>query len=242
MKLLDQISLIAQQNGTSTPYICGGLPRDKVLGKASDFKDIDLTTGDETVHALANAVHNAIPGEFKIMDDKHATLVVDNIKIDFSSNFINPLAAQLLAKSGLNNPTKMQLELYSRDFTCNAMLMTMDFKVIKDPIGLGIKDIKAKKLRTCLPASVTLGIDNRRIVRAIYLASKLGFELDPEITTWVKQNPSVIANAGQGYIKRKLDDACDHNIGRTVQLITEMNLWAYIPVTEKLLPYMKGKI
>jgi len=239
VQLLDQISLIAKQNGTSIPFICGGLPRDKALGKESDFQDIDLTTGDETIHALANAVHNAIPGEFKVMDDKHATLIANNLKIDFSSNFINPAAKQLLDKTGLKNPTKMQLELYSRDFTCNALLMTMDLKVIKDPIGLGIQDIRAKKLRTCLPASVTLGIDNRRIVRAIYLAAKLGFEVDPEVISWVRSNPAIIANAGQGYIKRKLDQAVDYNIGITVKLLNEMNLWSYIPVTEKLMPYFK---
>ena len=238
MQILDQISLIAKQMGI-VPFICGGIPRDRVVGNATDFHDIDITTGDETIHQLAQSVHDAIPGEFKIAGDGHAQLVSDNLKIDFSSNFINPMAAELLGKVGLNNPTNMQLELYSRDFTCNALLMTMDLKIINDTIGLGIQDIKEKKIRTCLPSAVTLGIDNRRIIRAVYLACKLGFEVDPEIISWVSRNPSVIANVDDKYVTGKLNQAIKYNINKTVELINKMGITKYIPIGANLAPYVK---
>lgn len=241
MQILDQISLIAKQIKVSTPYICGGIPRDRVISAAGDFHDIDITTGDETIHALAKAVHGVIPGNFKVLDDGHAQLVTEGgLSIDFSSNFVCPGAKELMQKAGITEPTKMQLELYSRDFTCNALLMTMDLKTVKDPIGLGAQDIKNKRLRTCLPASVTLGVDNKRIARAIYLASKLGFEVDTEIISWVSQNPATVANVSKGYVTRKLNQALDYNINKTVELINKMNIWPYIPVTERLVPYLGG--
>lgn len=239
--ILNEITKISQDIGASTPFICGGTPRDKYMNKVEEVADIDITTGDDTIHHIAKEASIRFRGpnaSYKEMGDGHATLVVDGIKIDFSSNFVVPGIDQLLTNAGLKNPTDMQKELYSRDFTCNALLMSMDLKKILDPIGLGIQDINSKILRTCLPAKITLGIDNKRIVRAIYLAAKLKFKLDDEIKKWIKENPEKINVEDKGYVTKKLNQALEYDPKITVGLLDELGLWRVVPPSDQLTKYM----
>lgn len=245
MKLSDILQLLSQTAkdvGSSAPYICGGTPRDKVMGRPLVVEDIDITTGDQSIKTLAKEMAKRTAGPrtvFTEMNDGHSQLIVDNIKLDFSTNYIEPGIKNMLVKAGLKNPTPMKFELYSRDFTCNTLLMTIDLKKVVDPIGLGLKDIKAKVLRTCLPAKITLGSDHRRVVRVIYLATKLGFKVDDEIINWVKKNPvSITAHDSREYVTKKLNKSLDFNPKLTVKLIDDMGLWSYVPPSDRLIPYM----
>ena len=97
-----------------------------------------------------------------------------------SSNFNTPNITELLVKQGIKEPTDLQREMYSRDFTCNALLLDLDLKTVIDPTKQGVKDIHAKVIRTCLAPEITLTANKNRVVRAIYLAAKLDFDLDPK--------------------------------------------------------------
>lgn len=234
--ILEQIKGIAESNRLTVPHICGGTPRDKYMNRLEHISDIDLTSGDESIHVLADLCAKQIRGgtAYKKMDDGHAQLHFGELKIDFSSNFIYPNVKTLLQNAGLKNPTKMQEELYSRDFTCNALLLDLDLKTLSDPIGLGIPDIKNETLKTCLPANLTLGIDIKRIPRVIYLASKLNFKVDEEIINWVKKNKNRLREIKPTYITKKINAAIDYNKELTIGLITQLELWDYIPITDKL--------
>src|SRR5271157_212654 len=96
MQLLNQISQIAREIGCSTPFICGGIPRDKLLGIENQIQDIDITTGDETIHSLAKTVAHRFPQYKFSKAGDHYQLVTNTIKIDFSSNFICPGAEELM--------------------------------------------------------------------------------------------------------------------------------------------------
>ena len=48
-----EIKRLAKDNGLSEPYIVGGLPRDKILHRINKVEDIDLTSGDDSIHQLA---------------------------------------------------------------------------------------------------------------------------------------------------------------------------------------------
>jgi tRNA nucleotidyltransferase/poly(A) polymerase len=240
--ILNTITIIAKDIGISTPYICGGLPRDKVMNREMVIEDVDITNGDSSIKELAQAVSVKFKDDdsnFKQLPDGHSQLFLNGVKFDFSTNYIQPGVKEMLEKAGMKNPIPMQQELYSRDFTCNALLMTMDLKKVIDPTGLGLTDIKDKILRTCLPSKITLGCDDKRVVRVIYMAAKLGFNVDDEIINWVKDNPqSLLANGKSDYVSKKINKALDYNSEITVKLIGDMGLWPYVPVTEKLVPYI----
>lgn len=239
-ELLDLIQKIAQDGSISAPFITGGVPRDKLLNKLSNIEDIDLTTGDQSVHKLAEAVAKSLPeADYKILKDGHAQIIVNGLKVDFSSNFVSPQAESLLEKAGAE-ATSMMEELYSRDFTVNALLMELDLETIKDPTGLGLNDIKAKRIRTCLPAKYTLANDNKRVVRAIYLAAKLGFEIDEEIINWVKENPAMFSSGiAPQYLTKTIQKAVNYDKEKTVKYINELGLWSQVPVIDELVPYIK---
>jgi len=237
-ELLSIIVQIAKQKGYSAPFICGGAPRDKVMGKLENVDDLDITTGDVTVRQLAKDTAKQLGpnAHYLGFPDGHSQINIDGVKLDFSSNFISPGIMDKLARAGLEDPTPMQKELYSRDFTANSLLMSMDLKTIQDPLGVGIADIKRRIIRTCLPAEVTLNDDPRRIARAIYLAAKLGFELDPEIVEWVKTHRHAINRAKPRYVTQKLVQAFKYNRAQTPQLIDQLGLWKHVRISKEFMP------
>src|ERR1035437_7731699 len=125
-QLLSIISGIAREKDISEVFCCGGVPRDRILKKNNALNDIDLTTGDQGIHYLAKEVAIKLKSNktsYLSMPDGHARVMLGELKLDFSSNFRVPGIYDILKKMGISNPTGMQMELYSRDFTCNALLM-----------------------------------------------------------------------------------------------------------------------
>jgi poly(A) polymerase len=240
-ELLSDIQRISQRIGTTEPMICGGTVRDKVMGKLSNVSDLDLTTGDKTVHYLAKELAILLGKHYsfdqKNMPDGHVSIHLGNLKIDFSSNFITPDIDQILSKQGISQPTNLQREMFSRDFTCNALLMKLDLTTVIDPTGRGIPDIHAKTIRTCLDPAITMTSNKNRVVRAIYLAAKLDFNLDPSLSEWIKSNPRSIKEFSSDHsLKEKLNKAVAYNPDKTAKLLTELGLWQHIPITEELQP------
>lgn len=237
-EILTIISGTAEQIGASKPYICGGLPRDKVMNELSNISDLDITNGDETIHILAKNVASKLKAPLKVMDDGHGQISLRDIKIDFSSNYIQPGIQKILSAMGKTNPTKMELEIYSRDFTCNALLLDTNLSKIIDLTNLGVKDINDKIIKTCLHPSITLGSDPKRIVRVIYLAAKLGFNVDDSVSGWIKQNAKLIAVPSNQYTIKKIHKALDYNKEMTLKLMDEFGLWKYIPMSDRITDLM----
>lgn len=243
-QLLKLIEEITKRNDLSNAYIVGGLVRDKVLGKLERISDLDLTTGDNDVKYLAKELAIILGKKYNIntkeMKDGHISIFAGDLKIDFSSNFLVAGIDKILQQRGIDHPTDMQKELFSRDFTCNTLLMDLSLKKIADPTGMGLQDIKSRIIRTCLAPEITLTSNKNRVVRAIYLAAKLGFELDKAIVEWVKANPESIKIASAHTLVEKLNDAFDYDAKKSARLISEIGLWGYIPINEKLYPYYKA--
>ena len=130
MKLRSLLALITQVQTTSniSPiFITGGIARDKALDKLNgthllkNINDIDLTTGDNTIHSLAKNLGIELGKSYSIktreLDDGHSSIFLGKLKIDCSSNFILPGIEQALKAKGIANPSDIQKECFSRDFT-----------------------------------------------------------------------------------------------------------------------------
>jgi tRNA nucleotidyltransferase/poly(A) polymerase len=237
-EILKALEDLAERKGLSRPYVVGGVPRDKYIGRPDIINDIDVTTGDASVHQLAREFANFYPIEhFKILGDGHAQIGVQGFKVDFSSNYRAPGIEEQLHRVGVADPTDMIMELLSRDFTCNTLLLTPDLQMIKDPTGLGITDIKRRLVRTCLSPDQTLRNDTKRVVRILYMAAKLHFNVDPEIIEWVRANPETIAQVKPKYLSDKLQESLNLDRTRTIQLLDAMALWPHVPMTPDLAEY-----
>lgn len=240
-ELLREMKTVQEEIEASPPYICGGTPRDKAMGRLDNIADLDITTGDGTVDYLSQEFYLKLRKRYnvtrKTMEDGHSSIFVGNLKVDFSSNFMVPNIDQILQQMGFTNPTNMQREMFSRDFTCNSLLLTLDLKSTLDPTRHGLQDIKDRKIKTCLSPEITLTANRNRVVRAIYLACKLDFDLDQAIIDFVSKNPETVRISTEKSMTEKLNDAFTRDADKASHLITKMNLWNYVPVTEKVYPY-----
>jgi len=234
-ELLEIIHNVAKSNGLATPYVCGGTPRDKLVNNIKYVPDIDITTGNSDINELGKKSATVLGNIAKYIDLKtHAHIIVGNFSVDLSTNYVNPHIINSKAPDIIK-------ETYSRDFTCNALLMSTDLSTIYDPTKKGIKDINNKIIRTCLSVEKSLNAEaelNKRIVRAIYLASKLGFDIDPEIISWVKNHPEKIANCSQQFLSEKLSKAMKFDKIKTLGLLDQMGVWKYVPPIPELKPYI----
>lgn len=244
--LLNMMQNIAAERGISQPMICGGTPRDKLLDLIkNEVSDLDITTGDKTVHNLATEFALDLKKNYTIkskqMDDGHTSVFIGNFKVDFSSNFVVPHIDEFLYKKGIGRPSDMQREMFSRDFTCNSLLMSLDLKKIKDPTKLGLEDIKKKVLRTCLDTDTTLRYNPNRIIRVVYLSAKLDFDVELEILKWISENKDLVRLSSDHYLIKNLDKAMAKNPERAIHVINKANLWDVIPTTDSLRPYLNKK-
>lgn len=240
-ELLQEMQATQERIGSSKAYICGGTPRDRYLKHLERISDIDLTTGDKTVQYLSQEFGAQLSKKYNIVsknfDDGHSAIHIGSFKMDFSSNFnVNGVDA-ILNKMGIKNPTEMQKEMFSRDFTCNSLLLDLDLQQVLDPTNRGLKDLDSKVIRTCLSPEVTLTSNKNRVIRAVYLSAKLGFDIDPAIIAYVQKNPQSVKISTEKALTDKLNEAFKYDADRAFHYLTKMGLWNEIPITESMQPY-----
>lgn len=232
-ELLSDLEDLSNKYDLSTPFIVGGLPRDRVFGLDYEIKDIDITTGDNTSLALGMYASEKWPdAHFRMYDDGHSSLTFKNIAVDFSNNFVLPNIEKLI---NIENPTNLQKEMFSRDFTINTLLQPMDLsKDVIDITGKGIEDINNKILRTPVDPHYTIGYDARRIVRAVKLAIKFDLNIDPKLKKVIIKYRGNLEGLPSGAIKKHINQALDINAKKTLDLLIELKLLPIIPLSRMM--------
>lgn len=240
-ELLQQMQAVQKKIGSSEVYICGGTPRDRYLGHLENIEDIDVTTGDKSIEYLASEFGIQLAKKYNVTrkthPDGHSSIFIGSFKMDFSSNFNVPGIDAMLAQRGIARPTEMQKEMFSRDFTCNSLLLSLDLKSLVDPTHHGFQDIKNRKIVTCLDPSITLTNNKNRVIRAVYLAAKLDFDIDQKIIDYVLKNPQAIQIATAKGMVEKLHKAFSFDPDKAAFYLSKMNAWNKIPIIEAAKPY-----
>ncbi|KKN39488.1 hypothetical protein LCGC14_0742930 [marine sediment metagenome] len=236
-ELLSNIESVARKNDLGKPYIVGGVPRDRILGNRSgksDVNDIDITTGSKDSLDLAEAVYNAMPNSnYRTYDDGHASVDFMGIHMDFSSNFIAPGVEEELRRIGQKDVSSMKLELYSRDFTMNTLLESLDFTAIYDLTGEAIGDIQAGLIRCPINPEITISVDPRRILRAIKFATKFDFKIDDKLKTAMLNNRKKIQELPVKFVQDKMSEIARLDDSGTDMLI-EYKLLPLVPLSKTL--------
>jgi len=233
-ELLDTIDETAKLNKLSKPYLVGGFPRDIFMKSLENVSDLDITCGDQQTKTLANKLIGVLPGTtLTTFNDGHSRIIYDKFKIDISNNFRIPNIQKMLINSGIQKPTMMQEELYSRDFTVNTLLMPMNLSSVIDATGLAMEDIRNKSLDTCLSPRITLSYDPKRIIRIVYLSAKLDFVPTKRVIDWVRKNNNALDGVSDGYIKSRIGKSLKYNPEMTNKMIKTLNI-------QNKIPYIKG--
>jgi poly(A) polymerase len=155
--------------------LVGGPVRDAILGRVAP--DVDLTTNatpDQILEVIKGKVdtHWEMGKEFgtigcRIGDDQIeiTTYRTDQYEVDSR-------------KPEVKFGTDLKHDLQRRDFTVNAMALTLPDREFVDPFG-GLRDLEDKVLKTPGKPEDSFGDDPLRMLRGARFASQLGFEIEP---------------------------------------------------------------
>lgn len=242
-ELLNTLAKLAQDNNLAAPYIVGGLPRDKVFGIAAQVRDIDITTGDTgslQLGILASKVW--ADAGFRIYNDGHCRLTFSNIALDMSNNFRLPNINTELEKLGITEPTDLHKEMFSRDFTINTLLQPMDLgKNPLDITGKALEDIKNKVLRTPVNPELTIGYDQRRILRALKMMLKFGLTIDEELKEVILKYRGGLAELPLNYIKKQINELLRLDAKKAIELMSEFKLLPMVPLSKLMTQELSKK-
>lgn len=232
MKLKDlllEIDNIHKEYNTSKPYVCGGVVRDKFMSKLENISDLDITTGDKSIHLLGQEFLNKFKKKFeigsKVGADGHMSVLFGNFKIDFSSNFVLPNIDNIVGKS----LSPIEKETYSRDFTCNALLSDLDLSNIIDPTGNGFKDIKSKTIDTVLDPAIVFTNSKNRPIRSIYLCVKLDFNPSKRVLEYLSKYPFLVKDSTFSSLSEKLSYCLKKDKDKTIYYLTKTNMIKFLP-------------
>lgn len=238
-EVLNLINNLSKQYMIDKPYIVGGLPRDIYLNKTNiKTEDIDLTTNSPDVLRLGILLADKLNANFELHNDGRITVFAKEFDLDFSNHFVSERVIDFL-----NDKFKNLGEAFSRDFTINTLHQDLISGEIIDPTGLGFDDIKNKKIRTPVPAEITLSDDPKRAYRAINFAVRYNFEIDEEIKNYIIKNPKLFEDVKVKYIELKVNEALAINEELTISLLKELNLFKNVPLTGYFKEYLiKNKL
>ncbi|MEE8437925.1 MAG: HD domain-containing protein [Candidatus Neomarinimicrobiota bacterium] len=185
-RILKIISNLSSQENLSV-FVVGGVVRDLFMGRK--LKEIDLMVVGDAIEFSRNLAH--ILGVKKIVPfPKFATA-----KIPYKIMPIEITSARTEKyESHSRKPAEVQFtdlkgDLIRRDFTVNAMAMSLNpdqFGELHDPFG-GLKDLQKRRLITPLDPDETFSEDPLRMMRAAYFAAALNFEIEEKCLQSIKR-------------------------------------------------------
>lgn len=177
-------------------YKVGGFVRDQILGTPS--KDIDYAVEAPSYEAM----RDYIAARGKIFQERPQFFTIRAKLNGEDCDYV------LCRKEGFytdgRRPDSVQIgtifdDLARRDFTCNAMALDMDGKLI-DPHG-GLKALEKRELACVGSAIDRFSEDSLRILRAIRFSIVKGMSLDPAIQECLA-NPELLAKLKNVSVER----------------------------------------
>jgi poly(A) polymerase len=160
-----------------TAYLVGGSVRDLMLG--IEAKDFDISTDARPMQMKKLFTNCRLVGKrFRLAHILFRGKFIEVATFRKQSEF-DAEGDDLLIRSDNTFGTPLE-DAFRRDFTVNALFYNIeDFSVI-DYVG-GLKDLEERVLRCIGDPNIRLREDPIRMLRAIRLASRLDFQIDPAL-------------------------------------------------------------
>lgn len=167
------------EKGGFQAYLVGGCVRDLFLGRVP--KDWDVTTNahPEQIQGLfVKTVYENVYGTVVVIDETTEDMTLRNVEVTpyrLESGYSDRRHPDHIKFSD-----KIEDDLQRRDFTSNAIAVSLSGGAIKDIIDLygGFADIKDKTIRTVGKPEDRFNEDALRMIRAIRFAVELGFTIE----------------------------------------------------------------
>ena len=158
-------------------YLVGGIVRDTLLGRNRDALDIDLTT-DALPEQTLDLIRSAKPSAVWTQGQRFGTIGAAFGDRQFEiTTHRGEAYHEDSRKPDVAFSSDVTADLSRRDFTINAMALSVPELVLIDPFG-GAVDLAAKRLRTPLAPDRSFSDDPLRMLRAARFIA--GFDLRPD--------------------------------------------------------------
>ncbi len=182
-ELLRPVKEAAQEIG-ARGWAVGGYVRDTLLGR--EHPDLDVVVEEGRGLDLAEAFARRVGARPPVLFPRFGTAQVTwgTRLVEFASARAESYARE--SRKPDVRPASLEEDLRRRDFTVNTLLMDLDGQV-HDPLGMGLKDLEGRRLRTPRDPVATFDDDPLRMLRAIRFAAQLGFALDPGLLPAMRQ-------------------------------------------------------
>jgi putative nucleotidyltransferase with HDIG domain len=175
-KLLLRIGRLADRYELRV-FLVGGVVRDRIMGIPS--KDIDIVVlgaGIDFAHKIAHSFRLKRILEYP----RFGTAMIPYHEMLIEVATARSEIYETHSRKPIVSPDDIQADLLRRDFTINALAMSLNaetqFQLI-DEFG-GLKDLDAGIIRTPRDHEITFSEDPLRMLRAIRFASQLGFKIE----------------------------------------------------------------
>lgn len=173
-------------------YLVGGYVRDKLLGRAAKFDDIDLVLDGDAMEVARFLWKRRIADHAPVEFPSFGTAMVHVGGKEEGAQVELVTARAETYRSGSRKPEvtpgTIATDAQRRDFTVNTFLENLHSGEIVDPTGRGRDDLAAGILRTPLDPGITFTDDPLRMLRACRFAAKLGFTIEEATFTALREN------------------------------------------------------
>jgi tRNA nucleotidyltransferase/poly(A) polymerase len=178
-RALDIVREVAAEKACR-PFLVGGPVRDMLLGRAAIDVDLTLEDGSSTLaRALAKRIEGRVRSYPQFLTYKVTAEGLPEIDIATArkERYRKPGSLPAVA------PGRLKDDLLRRDFSVNAIAMDLTDASIHDPTN-GQRDLKSRVIRVLHDKSFI--DDPTRVFRAIRLAARLNFALEPQTAKLMK--------------------------------------------------------
>ncbi|KAF9229680.1 hypothetical protein BS17DRAFT_744049 [Gyrodon lividus] len=193
--LLDEFTQhLKEEEGIVTACrINGGWVRDKLLGH--DCNDVDICLADmmgipfveRFVAFLSEKKHLPVHKVTKIESNPDQSKHLETARtslFDIDLDFVNLRSEEYAEHSRIPTEVKFGTPLEDalrRDITINTLFYNIHTRSVEDHTEKGLDDLRNGIIRTPLPPLQTFRDDPLRVIRCVRFASRLGFEMIPEL-------------------------------------------------------------
>jgi poly(A) polymerase len=203
--LLDEVRPVAERFAAAghRVYLVGGVVRDAILGPLSPDSDLDLSTDarPDDIEAIVRGWADAVWTQGKRFGTIGFQLGGRRFEITtHRAEAYRPDSR----KPDVAFADAIEADLSRRDFTINAMALSLPDLELVDPFG-GVEDLAAGRLRTPLTAEESFSDDPLRMLRAARFIAGYGLKPDPSLVSAVKAMHHRLSIVSAERIRDELD-------------------------------------
>ena len=204
-------------------YLVGGGVRDLLLGRRP--KDFDIAT-DAHPQQVKRLFRNCfvVGRRFRLCHVRfgHKVVEVSTFRRQALEDHDDPMIRR---DNTFGTPEE---DAFRRDFTVNALFYDIATFSVIDYVG-GLDDVAARVIRTIGDPAVRFREDPVRMLRAVALASRLGFRIDPDSMDAIRHLRGDIVKSSPARLLEEVYKILRHGAARpTFQALHDTGLLAYL--------------